>query len=119
MERLAVSSRTLTARRKAKQTSRPTRNRGHVWPVKRPLISPRVVCYTPADVRSNPSPDQGAPPRSTYRCSLFFVLTVVLIIALVGSIPKWPHSKGWGYFPSVGLGLVLLVLLILAIMHRL
>ena len=41
------------------------------------------------------------------------------IIALVGSIPKWPHSKGWGYFPSLGLGLVLLVLLILAIMHRL
>jgi hypothetical protein len=40
---------------------------------------------------------------------MFFVLTVVLIIALVGSIPKWPHSKGWGYFPSVGLGLVLLV----------
>jgi len=50
---------------------------------------------------------------------MFFVLTVVLIIALVGSIPKWPHSKGWGYFPSLGLGLVLLVLLILAIVHRL
>ena len=50
---------------------------------------------------------------------MFFILTVVLIIALVGSIPKWPHSKGWGYFPSAGLGLVLLVLLILAIMHRL
>lgn len=46
---------------------------------------------------------------------MFFILTVVLIIVLVGSIPKWPHSKGWGYFPSVGLGLVLLVLLILAI----
>jgi len=50
---------------------------------------------------------------------MFFVLTVVLIIALVGSIPKWPHSNGWGYFPSVGLGLVLLVLVILPIMHRL
>ena len=51
---------------------------------------------------------------------MFFILTVVLIIALVGSIPKWPHSKGWGYFRSVGvgLGLVLIVLLILAIMHR-
>lgn len=50
---------------------------------------------------------------------MFFVLTVVLIIALVGSIPKWPHSKGWSYFPSVGLGLELLVLLVLAMMHRL
>ena len=50
---------------------------------------------------------------------MFFVLTAVLIIALVGSIPKWSHSKGWVYFPSVGLGLVLLVLVILPIMHRL
>jgi hypothetical protein len=50
---------------------------------------------------------------------MFFVLTAVLIIALVGSIAKWSHSKGWGYFPSVGLGLVLLVLVILTIMHRL
>jgi hypothetical protein len=50
--------------------------------------------------------------------AMVFVLTVVLIIALIGSIPKWPHSKGWGYYPTLGLGLVLLVLLILVLMHR-
>lgn len=74
------------------------------------------MCYTPADARSNTHPIESA---SEEHAAMFFILTVVVIIALVGSIPKWPHSKGWGYFPSVGLGLVLLVLLILAIMHRL
>ena len=74
------------------------------------------MCYTPADARYKPHPTKGA---SEEHAAMFFILTAVLVIALVGSIPKWPHSKGWGYFPSVGLGLVLLVLLILAIMHRL
>jgi hypothetical protein len=49
---------------------------------------------------------------------MFFILTVVLIIALIGSIPKWPHSKGWGYYPAVGVGLILLVLLALFLMGR-
>ncbi|HTP44342.1 MAG TPA: DUF3309 domain-containing protein [Candidatus Acidoferrum sp.] len=50
---------------------------------------------------------------------MFFILTVVLIIALVGSIPRWPHSKGWGYYPSAIAGLALLVVLILFFMGRL
>jgi hypothetical protein len=50
---------------------------------------------------------------------VFFILTVVLIIALVGSLPKWPHSQKWGYFPSGGVGLILLILLILFLMGRL
>jgi Protein of unknown function (DUF3309) len=50
---------------------------------------------------------------------MFIILTIVLIIALVGSIPRWPHSRGWGYIPSAGVGLVLLVLLILFLMGRL
>jgi hypothetical protein len=74
------------------------------------------VCYTALTYDPTPDPITGRPEE---HAAMFFVLTVVLIIALVGSIPKWPHSKGWGYFPSLGLGLVLLVLLILAIMHRL
>ena len=47
------------------------------------------------------------------------VLLIVLIIVLVGALPTWPHSKNWGYFPSGGLGLVVLILLILVLMHRL
>jgi hypothetical protein len=44
--------------------------------------------------------------------TLMFVLAVVLIIALVGSLPIWPHSKSWGYYP-VGAGVILLIVLIM------
>lgn len=46
------------------------------------------------------------------------ILIVILILALVGVIPTWPHSKGWGYYPSGGLGLVLVIVLILLLMGR-
>ena len=47
------------------------------------------------------------------------ILIVVLILALVGALPAWPYSTGWGYYPSSGLGLVLLVLVVLAVTGRL
>ena len=47
------------------------------------------------------------------------ILLIVLILLLVGALPTWPHSKGWGYYPSGGLGLVLLILLVLLLMGRL
>lgn len=47
------------------------------------------------------------------------ILLVVLILFLVGALPTWPHSKGWGYYPSGGLGLVVLILLILLLTGRL
>lgn len=47
------------------------------------------------------------------------LVTVVLILLLVGVLPTWPHSANWGYYPSGGLGLVLLVLVILALTGRL
>jgi hypothetical protein len=50
---------------------------------------------------------------------MFLVLTIVLIIALVGSLPTWPHSKGWGYYPTGGVGLILLILLVLYLMGKL
>jgi len=50
---------------------------------------------------------------------LLLILTVVLIVALIGSIPKWPHSRGWGYVPSGGVGLILVVLLVLYLLGRL
>jgi hypothetical protein len=46
------------------------------------------------------------------------ILLVVLILMLVGVIPVWPHSRSWGYGPSGGLGLILIVLLILALTGR-
>jgi len=47
------------------------------------------------------------------------LLIVLLVLMLLGSVPAWPHSRGWGYYPSGGLGLVLLILLILALSGRL
>ena len=46
------------------------------------------------------------------------VLLVVLILALLGAIPVWPHSKGWGYWPGSFFGTVLLILLILLLLGK-
>jgi hypothetical protein len=46
------------------------------------------------------------------------ILFVILIILLIGALPTWPYSSGWGYYPSGGLGLVLVILLIFALMGR-
>ena len=46
------------------------------------------------------------------------ILLIILILLLLGAIPAWPHSRGWGYYPSGGLGLVILILLILLLMGR-
>jgi hypothetical protein len=43
--------------------------------------------------------------------ALIFVLTIVLIVALVGSLPTWPHSKNWGYYPLGGVSVVILLIL--------
>ena len=50
---------------------------------------------------------------------MLLILTIVLVIALVGSFPAWPHSRSWGYYPSGGLGLILVILLILFFIGRL
>lgn len=47
------------------------------------------------------------------------ILIVVLILMLLGAVPRWPHSRSWGYYPSGGLGLLLLIVIILALMGRL
>ena len=41
------------------------------------------------------------------------ILIIVLVLLLIGALPSWPYSRGWGYYPSGGLGLILLILLIL------
>jgi len=47
------------------------------------------------------------------------VLLVILILALLGALPRWPYSSGWGYYPSGGLGIVVLILIILLLTGRL
>ncbi|MDB6015677.1 MAG: hypothetical protein JWR19_166 [Pedosphaera sp.] len=46
------------------------------------------------------------------------ILLILLILMLIGAFPTWPHSKGWGYYPSGGLGLVVVILVILLLMGR-
>jgi hypothetical protein len=46
------------------------------------------------------------------------ILLIVLILLLIGALPSWPYSAGWGYYPSGGLGLVLLILIILILLGR-
>ena len=46
------------------------------------------------------------------------ILVIILILLLVGALPTWPYSSGWGYYPSGGLGLVVLIILVLVLMGR-
>jgi hypothetical protein len=52
-------------------------------------------------------------------CDVSLILVVLLVLILVGLLPTWPYSSGWGYYPSGGAGLVLLILLILLLSGRL
>lgn len=47
------------------------------------------------------------------------ILVVILLLLLIGALPTWPYSGSWGYYPSGGLGLVLLIVVILAVSGRL
>jgi len=47
------------------------------------------------------------------------IVLVLLILLLLGALPTWPYSAGWGYYPSGGLGLVLVIVVILALVGRL
>ena len=46
------------------------------------------------------------------------ILLIILVLLLIGALPAWPYSGGWGYYPSGGLGLVVIILLILVLMGR-
>jgi hypothetical protein len=46
------------------------------------------------------------------------ILLIILILLLLGALPLWPHSAGWGYYPGGGLGLILIILIVLIVMGR-
>ncbi|HLX96274.1 MAG TPA: DUF3309 family protein [Verrucomicrobiae bacterium] len=46
------------------------------------------------------------------------ILLIVLILMLLGALPTWPHSRSWGYYPSSGLGLLLVILVVLLLLGR-
>jgi hypothetical protein len=47
------------------------------------------------------------------------ILLIILVILLLGALPTWPYSTGWGYYPSGGLGLIFVIVIILAVTGRL
>ncbi|MGN6392293.1 MAG: DUF3309 family protein [Gemmatimonadales bacterium] len=49
---------------------------------------------------------------------MYTILIVILVLLLIGALPTWGYSRGWGYYPSGGLGLLVLILLILLLMGR-
>jgi hypothetical protein len=49
---------------------------------------------------------------------LMIILVVILLLAVVGSFPAWPYSTGWGYYPSGGLGLIVLIVIVLILSGR-
>jgi len=46
------------------------------------------------------------------------ILIVILILALIGALPAWPYSSGWGYYPSGGLGIIVLIVIVLLLTGR-
>jgi hypothetical protein len=49
---------------------------------------------------------------------MYWILVVILILLLLGALPTWPYSTGWGYYPSGGLGILLLIVIILLLSGR-
>ncbi|HVC63787.1 MAG TPA: DUF3309 family protein [Acetobacteraceae bacterium] len=49
---------------------------------------------------------------------MYTILVVILILLLLGALPTWPYSGGWGYYPSGGLGLILLIVVVLLLVGR-
>jgi hypothetical protein len=45
------------------------------------------------------------------------ILLIILVLLLIGSLPAWPYSGGWGYYPSGGLGLILVIVLLVAVLR--
>ena len=55
-------------------------------------------------------------PLAGRRVQKVLILLIILIVLLFGSVPAWPHSRGWGYYPTGGLGTVLIILIILMLL---
>jgi uncharacterized protein DUF3309 len=51
-----------------------------------------------------------------YLCLMSTILLIILILLLIGALPAWPYSRGWGYYPTGGLGLILVIVIILALL---
>jgi uncharacterized protein DUF3309 len=51
--------------------------------------------------------------------SIGTILLIILILVLLGVLPTWPHSRGWGYYPTGGLGIIIIIIIVLLLLGRL
>ena len=58
------------------------------------------------------------PPLEKHPMTLGTILFILLILLLLGALPTWPHSRNWGYYPSGGLSLLLLIVVVLVLTNR-
>lgn len=88
------------------------RGRRDTWPSLLHECGRRAIGIAAARHDSDAHTTRGMDMLST-------VLVVVLVLALIGALPAWPYSAGWGFFPSGGLDLIVLILVVLAVTGRL
>lgn len=58
------------------------------------------------------------PNNGARRAMLSTILVIILILLLIGALPTWPYSAGWGYYPGGGIGLILIIVVVLALAGR-
>lgn len=68
--------------------------------------------------RRRGQPTELPAPRGRCQMPLGTILLIVLIILLIGALPTWPYSAGWGYYPSGGAGLLVIILIVLLLAGR-
>jgi hypothetical protein len=79
----------------------------------------RSLALPPKEVQRFATPRVGV--ASTFalgHSAMGTILLVLLILLLIGAVPAWPYNAGWGYYPSGGIGLVLLIVVILVVLGR-
>jgi len=78
-----------------------------------------VTAFGPLELRWLSNVLMAGLGRSEEHSMLGTILIILLILLLIGALPTWPYSSGWGYYPGGGLGLVLIIVIILVVAGRL
>jgi len=85
---------------------------------KRLLPAPESRSVREANSASNAKKGLPCAKGNRYFAAMRTILIIILILLLIGALPTWPYSTGWGYYPVGGVGLILLSLIILALVGR-
>src|SRR5580704_8074290 len=73
---------------------------------------PRTRCARSSAADRTPSEDNPLNLEETRRATMRLLILILLIVLLLGALPTWPYSAGWGYYPSGGLGLLVVILIV-------